>query len=403
MKILDLFRKKEDLNLFEAFRNVYTDGYEVSVSTDESGIRRIYRTFSLSPNQKKLLAKSVPLLFKGMRKKSRDIFKNWFKIEGEKITDADLQKIQKFVKENDLKIKLIQAVFDAFWEGNGYLELLDNGSIPETEEIKQILGVELINPENVSIEVDLNPNSRNYGKIKWYVVKNEDGKEVKLHPSRVIHFKFFWFGNEYYGRSVIEVAYLAALASMNSTYAYGEYIYRYGHPFPVIYIEGANQNKIKDAWKLIKQISPKTGFVGSEKHKFELLNPAQFDPAEFDKHFRIQIAAALEIPEMMLTGVQVGTVTGSEINRADYYDDIATIQNLIIAPKLERLFSQLIGKDVKVIPNTLWVDEKSEAEVFFKKAQAINLLYNVPQKNGLAPIITEDEARKMLGLQQKEV
>ena len=76
MNLFNFIRKKKDINLYEAFRSVVNEGNEVIISTEREGVKRIYREFSLGAKEKKLLAKSVPLLFKGMRKKSRDIFRS---------------------------------------------------------------------------------------------------------------------------------------------------------------------------------------------------------------------------------------------------------------------------------------------------------------------------------------
>lgn len=350
----------------------------------------IYRT-GPSLEDLEYIYRHDPLVFKGVNKKAKDVYREWFLIDDpnddETIPEGIMDQLIEFESLPDsprygatLKDECIQKLIHELVFGDSYLELVTDDRLGADQPIPSgahLTDVVNLDPKTFSIVMDTKATSPTYGDVLWFVQKiGRD--EVRFHPSRIVHGRLNRLGSSPYGLSVLEVAYNSALSKINSDVAYGEMIYRFGHGWPMLTIEGGTQKEVDEAWKLIKKLSPKSGFVGTEKHKLEINNPALMRPGEFNHHFYINLAAALEMPEMLLTGVQKGSVTGSEIDLSDYYKDIANIQEKQNG-FFYHLYKMLLGVDEfpwRLFWNPIYVDEKTESDILLKRAQAVQIMYS---------------------------
>jgi hypothetical protein len=123
-------------------------------------------------------------------------------------------------------------------------------------------------------------------------------------------------------------------------------------------------------------------------------NPTAINPKPFYDYVILNIAAVLNMPTHVLTGIQTGRVTGSEIGFADYYRDVRDEQQLIFEPLLVDLYSRILkakGRRFKYVLrwNEIYVDEGMEVEQLVKKIDAA-------EKALTGGFITKQEARKIL-------
>lgn len=387
MGILDVFRRRKNQsdNLIQLY-----DIYSRALSSRKTkAVTKHYRTV-LTNSQKRDIYRIEPILFKGINKKARDLFSEWFDIDspidGVDVPENIEQKIKQFNREINLKQKLMQSYVHAQVYGNAYLELVttDNGEAREPlKKTAELVDVINIDPETITKIVEKNG--------EHFFIQTIGGIEHAIHESRIIHIKPYILGDDDFGLSVVEVAYIIAQSKLNTDKAAGEIPYRFSHPFPIINIDNAAQKEIDDAVKVLQKINPKTGFVGSDRYHFDMLNPDAIDLTPFANWFYINLAAALQMPLMILIGVQKGAVTGSEVDLREYYNDIKSIQETIYTPVLDRIYKQLIGDAWKyeIYWRPIYVNQKEESEIRLNHMKSLEILY---LKCG---IISDDEARQI--------
>lgn len=138
-----------------------------------------------------------------------------------------------------------------------------------------------------------------------------------------------------------------------------------------------------------------------EDFEIEVIQPQAIDPKAFMDHLILNIASALVMPVHVLTGIQVGKVTGAEIGFADYYRDIKDLQELSLTPSIESLYQRIIearGRAWKysIVWDIVYVDEMAEAAIMEKRSTFVVAAVN-------AGVISIEEGRRMLNEGMVEV
>jgi hydrogenase maturation factor len=204
------------------------------------------------------------------------------------------------------------------------------------------------------------------------------------------------------GVSPIDVSYNLALSMMNADKSYGEYVYRVGNGFMVLNIDQANQKEIDDAYDHMKKIQK--GFVGSERHVFDVKTPLSFEPREFNFYFYRGLARVLEMPVSMFIGQNTGDVDIRD-DRGEYYSAIKSTQETLLNPFVKSVISELLGikKEIanyRIIWNDIYVDVRTQGEAMRFMASSIRMLSMalIEQKEEELDFITIEEARNILGL-----
>ena len=368
------------------------------------GMRRAYSNYmegqkqtskNLSDDDKLYIYTHDPITWKGINKKSRNLFNKWFEvdspIDGEDIPEPIETRVQEFNQNSSLKRKMMQNCVNMLVQGNGYLELQclepeDIGLETELSPQAELIDIAVIDPRTIKQDRVKNEQADKINNIQtplpdveYFVQRQGRGKpNLLVHPSRIIHTSIYNFGDSSYGISPIEVAFKVANSKINSDWALGEILFRFGKPFLVCNIEDGTDEDIEEVFSALGKLNPKTGFAGTNKYKFQILNPSGvIHPKEFVDAFYTNLACALEMPLMILLGVQKGAVTGSEVDLSDYYNDLASIQETVMTPVLNRIYTQLFGVwDYEVFWNIIFVDEKTKAEQTKIYAEVIKILYS---------------------------
>ena len=336
-----------------------------------------------------------PIIFKGINKKARDIIYNGFEIDspidGVDVPENIENDIQAFLTEKQIIKKIHHAIIDSLWQGNGYIEWVCAGN----KEPEQPLNGKLLDIVYVDTETITGYELNEYGDVEFWKQRIK-GKTIKIHTSRLEHIGFYPNGNNPFCISPIEIANRAIKADNDATKSLGDNLDLFGHPFPVINTTDNNNTKqVEDAFNVLKQLGKgklKVGFAGFKDTKFDLLNPQSPNPQYALQHFYIELAAALEMPMLLLTGSQMSKLTGNEIELNDYYKSIKAIQDIHISPVFHKMFNLLLGDGWKyeIYWNPLYVDEKSEIENKTKIMKEIGELY---AKHSVIDVI---EARQLL-------
>jgi hypothetical protein len=130
-------------------------------------------------------------------------------------------------------------------------------------------------------------------------------------------------------------------------------------------------------------------------------NPTSINPKEFYDYVVLNIAAALNMPTHVLTGIQMGRVTGAEIGFADYYRDVTDDQELEMEPLIRDLYSRILSANgkkwkYKIVWNPIYIDEAAENKLLEIKVSAADKA----KKGGLVDL---EESRRMINEGQIEL
>lgn len=367
------------------------------------------------------------LIFKGVNKKARDSLRKGFRVvpDEEDREDADglNADAREWMRSTGYLPKAIQALREMFVFGDGFLELaygnktggdssapapnraplavynVDPFSIlpvrnPDTGEIKAYFAPAgtsvpaaasnstLPLPGQPSAAGSINVRGINREEVRaWASGKGTLPRGVvAIHPSRIQHFQVNALRQhpDGLGIGVVQAAYINLLAKLAGDLAAGDILEWYSKGFFVLNIENGTPEEIEEALKGLEAAKQarKNYFVGSERTKFDIKSPLAPQVKQFYENFHIEISAALEMPVMVLLGVQTGTVTGSETDLTQYYDDVHGFQTLHLEAPILDMMRRVLGRaDISVEFGPLYVNKQTEADVAFKRAQATSQLF----------------------------
>lgn len=354
------------------------------------------------------VAEQCPLFMKAARKKSKDSIRAWHRIEHvdktKKPVKIDLQHIENFSRRNQLKSLWKRLRVAAFTAGDGYLLItFENdrtrklANPPSKNSIPY--KVNLLKSQNIT-EIGFNPDRPEDAKnlIKsFHYVEQSSGKDLWIYPDRIIHMAndqlFGEFGNSKANllRNIIK-------SSVNVDIATGEILAWFAHGLLDIMLDDANENQIKK-WETITGLHPGAYIHGKEEAEIKAIAPQAIDPKPFYDYLILNIAAAYFMPTHILTGIQIGKVTGAEIGTGDYVKDLKDDQELDYNPLLERLYSMILKahgrswSNYEIIWNPIYIDELSEADILEKKVRAAEMALNGIR--GAGGLIDLEEARRI--------
>lgn len=374
----------------------YADDHRTASGLLSSGLR-IER---FAPEELELTYRRSGLIFKGINKKARDAFKAGFEV----VPDDEIPEkrrtmnlaVRTWLRERAFVPKAEQAVREAYTYGDGFLELVypgdpaspaPGGTAP--------LRVKNVNPFTIRPVKDHRAGSptrddivaywfgdENIRKVpveqvrKW-VETGEKPREVQavIHPSRLAHFQPYAVRGDPdgLGLSVIEAAYFAALSKTTGIHSLGDILEWAGQGFLFLNIDFATEDELKAAEKKLAAAKKarKTYFVASERAKGTFAEPVLPNVDSFFNQFHVEFAGALEMPTMILMGVQKGTVSGSSVDIIEYYDDVGAFQRSHVEPHLFPILVRVLNTSAFSVRFTpLYVDKQTRADQTFKVFQA---------------------------------
>lgn len=386
---------KEEQNL-RTFGAVFPEDMDSSYYSKEG-----WGTEELSLEKVREVALQTPLLMKGIRKKSLDSVRAWFNVvtnDGTHVPNTDLNIINDFESRSRIKYKWSEAVIASYIYGDGYLMILyanDRNPIdePPSPEAKPYT-VEVLNSEKIK-EIKFHPKKTKFRKqhvLHFHYEDFNSGKDLWIHPDRIIHIAHNKLPHKIFGNSIVNLLRNIIKSKINVDIASGEILSWFAHGVFDITQEGMTPEE-KQEWERIASKHP--GYwIHDETAKISAVSPEAINPKPFYDYLIMQIAAALVLPTHVLTGIQTGRVTGSEIGFADYYKDVRDIQDLIYTPLLEWLYAKLLtsyGRKWKyrIQWNAFYVGELAEADILSRRVSSAVKAYE-------AGIISVDEARKII-------
>lgn len=335
----------------------------------------------LTPLKRRLIAEESPLLMKGIKKKCADTFRAWFILETMKgrgnPIKADMDTLQKFELRSNYKVKLTLARKAAHIYGDGFLMITfkNDTDIPvhaPPRENAEPVNVEILNSEYIT---GLKFYSEKYEKegILHYHYLDTDNKEMYIHPDRIQWIPENLIPGFNLGVSSIDLLRWTLFSKKNIDIAAGNILAWFSHGILDLDIMDLEEDEKKEYMKIAEQ-HPGT-WVHDQNMKMDIKNPTSIDPKPFYDYVVLNIAAAINMPTHVLTGVQMGRVTGAEIGFADYYRDVSDDQELLFTPLITNLYSRILkakGRKWKynIVWNPIYIDEMAEAKLLDIKITA---------------------------------
>lgn len=347
---------------------------------------------SLTPQQLRFIGMHESLFYKATNKKNRDTVQSWFtikKLDGTEPFKEDIKLLNDFARRIRLKQKLQLAGVCKDIYGDGFIEkiyLQDKGrsaSDPPKNNAEPI-GLKVLNTEDIQ-------HTKVEKGQKYFIYRSSGIPEKLLHPDRLIHVKE---GLPYsdFGFSKVESLRNILKSVMNTDIATGEILDWSSHGILDFTIENSTSEQEKYMDKLIKKGNHY--FIHDENYTLQVLNPEMGEPKSYFDWFTIKIAAMFEMPTHVLTGVQPGRLTGTEVGIADYHKDLANDQDMIFTPLIEDLFEEFLKSRKRrwqymLVWNPTFVDELAEGQIMEKRTLSAVQGYT-------SKIIGRSEGRKIM-------
>lgn len=355
----------------------------------------------LYPARRREIAQESPLLMKGINKKALDTFRAWFTIEPiDKETapiSIDIKAIENFNKKCNFKQKCVEARIASFIYGNGFILLTfleDKGTPLSAPPTGEPIDANLMNSEYI---IDTTPEGH-------YKYQKSGVLPKTIHKDRIIHFKGNVLPGFNLGFSTIDLLRWTMFSKKNVDIAAGHILAWFSHGIQDFTIQNMTPEEQKETNKIAEQ-HPGV-YTHDQDTDLKIENPTAIDPKPFYDYVVLNIAAALNMPTHVLTGVQIGRVTGSEIGFADYYRDVKDDQEIYMTPAIESVYQRIIearGRKWKyeLSWNPIYIDEMSEANLLKLRTEAAELAYN-GSKSGQG-FINQEESRMILNKGQIQV
>lgn len=381
---------------------VNTDGSKVPRSLSRRDSTQAIHISNLQPKVMRQIVCSEPMINKAIWKKNKDTYKNWFELRdmygGELLSDQRLRILKKFENRVDLRGKMLEASVCANIYGSGFIEKIykDDSGTCDTEVSDGLFlkNIRVLNPEHI-VKYGVRPDS-NDGQ-KYFHYKSGVAEVSYFHPSRIEVVVFDRLPAQMFGVSKVNLLHNILKSKMNFDISSGEYLNWGGLGMFDVTIKNM-QDEQEDA--AIAKLQEHPDFlVHDEDYELKVENPKSLDPKEFADYFFTNIAAALEMPRSMLTGSDMGNVTGSEVGMSAYLSDVANNQR-IVSPILLNIYNEYFygysdfptnPLNVELKWNEIFVDELSEAKILQTRTYSA-----VQCVNAKIPIISVEEARRII-------
>lgn len=330
---------------------------------------------------------------------------------------AQVEKIEAEEKRLNVRAKVLDARTKArLWGGAAIL--IGTGE----EDLTQPLNTDRIGTGGIKYltvftrrqltagEIDHDPASEWYGKPGMYTVSGQDGRQIDVHPSRLVIFQGNQVPDEDIGATInrgwgdsVLISVLDAIKNADSTAANIASlvfeakidIIRLPNFMASLGDEGYKQ-KILERYTLANTAKGINGTLLLDKEEEYDSKSASFAnmPEVLDRFLQITAGAA-DIPVTRLLGQSpAGLNSTGESDLRNYYDRVSAMQEIEMTPALYRLDECLIrsalgSRDASIYYTwaPLWqVSEKERADIFKLKADAARTIAGKGQESPLMPI-----------------
>jgi hypothetical protein len=328
-----------------------------------------------------------PAAYRVVFQVAHDIFAKWFKVvdAGKNPNpdfDAAVQKVLSTLNAKDVftRAALFERLFGWSIIVLGYVDRGKDlsSAVEGAQEIRDLFPYSVLAVDVQTSDEDQDTKSSRFGLPNLYTLKQTGIAQVKVHYSRVIHVATRVLENRYKGLSVLQAMYDDLTVFRNIRWGMGQAMFRVGHGFPDITIQGATKKDLDDfeAQNQLQDLSVRTYLLHGDKTSVEFkglggkaLNPEPYVDSCID-----QLSIATGIPKAIMRGAQAGALAGSDVNEREYFKFISNLQALY-EPAIWQLIDLLMeaGQIPKVEDYEIKWNGGFELNELDKTAAALNV------------------------------
>ena len=361
-------------------------------------------------------AQQCPLFTKGARKKAMDSIRAWFEIQSQNQQtvpiSTDLRILKAFERRTQFQLKWLEVRVASFIYGDGYLLITyENDEKTKLHDAPTKINVNgkkvyvapwkvrVLNSECIT-EITYYPaEKKKYEKLftkHFHFVDSKNNKDYWIHPDRIMHLTVDKLPHKEFGNSKINLLRNVIKSMINVDISCGEILSWFAHGAFDIEDEDLDDDRRK-TWEKITKQHP-GAWIHNARTQIKAVNPVAIDPKPFYEYLVLQVASAFRMPTHVLTGIQVGKVTGAEVGMGDYVKDVKDDQDLMYSPLIEILYERILAAKgrrwkYRIIWNAIYIDELAEAEILLKRVEAGTLAMN--GQRGAGGFIDQKEAREV--------
>ena len=357
--------------------------FVISSGLDTSGGVKTRQGY-MTPEMYRKVAFSEPMVMKAIAKKNRDTLHNWFvikRLDGKNPVQQDLNILHEFDVDTRFPQKLEIAGKCKDIYGDGWIEKIYFGDTRQAwqppPENARIVGLKVLNSERITKTGFRKEDMKKKNPTEYYIYTKTGDDDVYFHPDRLIHVAELLPYSKF-GHSKIETLKNILHSKMNADTASGEALDWSSRGIRDMTIHNCTPEQ-RDA--MVKEFKKEHNFyVHDEDYELGIHNPQLADPKSYYDYFERNIGAPFHIPQHVLSGVEPGHVTGSEIGTADYQRDVENDQKMLFGPLVEDLYTEVLSSHgrtwrYEIVWNKTFIDELSEGKIIEKRALAAVQLY----------------------------
>lgn len=345
-------------------------------------------TFKIDPfkenrniNKYKRIYENGGIITEAIRCYPLAIFSNGWRVEGD-----NAEAVEDFLEEINFDLIAPLMVTDALWAGDAYAELVKSYS-------GQIVQLAPRPPESFEIVYD------EYGQITGYRQKIGFNEYIDLAPEEIFHLQFYTYGGSVYGQSLIQTAYDEIMRDVRIAQSITESIVRHGTPKYHVRVgqEGGivSEQVLTFIESALSDIHGRNEFITPKDVEILQLDTSGVNNVEAYSRTSIErLCSALGVPEEVLGLGRGSTEATANVRLKMFYDKIQSLQRRFArafnTQVLDRVFPpgsvKLVFNDPSILDNLMVAD----------------LIAKIYSASPLDPIITREEARKLLGFENDE-
>lgn len=287
-----------------------------------------------------------------------------------------------------------------FWQLSVNTDIAGDGFLEKLYNLKKnkILKLKHVHPITFSFQTDemgrimLNGDKEPKGYIQYYVGENSEEKTQEVSKDLISHLRFNTLGDEFTGMSTIQPGYNTIVRLMNMEYAAAEAAVKTANPLIVITANTKSPHQIALWGQILGRINGREQVFIPQDMTVEFKSPGAQNFSDYSDYFLNAVVATFGVPKGVLLGGSDGGGNRAEgiILTRHFYSVIRGNQRY-----MQDFFNEIFKEYAKlqgfVPPKLVFEDVAEDSAV---EATTAIALYQ-------ADLITKEEARQMLGLEEK--
>lgn len=333
------------------------------------------------------------------------------------VAEADqISKIEAVERRHKIREKKLKALKLARRDGEGYL-YMDDGHPTETEfdpATVRLNGLRFVNvfrrDQLTAGPLIRDPVSPYFEQPEYYQISSDSRGMVRVHPSRVIRFVNDLDYEQGFGESVLirmlDPICRAEKSAENVSALTGQarvWVMKSDDLSAAMQDEGLAQ-KVVQRYLMFQQMleTNRLAVIDKEHEDLDQQTTSFATLPDVIETMRREVAAALEIPYALLFGRAGGLGTNGDMDLANYYDNIATMQRNDIEPVCAPLDEAVIRSALGDLPEEIYLEWLSLWEMSAKEKAEIGKLIadtvNVLVQSGVVPpdVLTEPTINELV-------